>query len=413
VLTDSDFGRAYLTEGWARRFLQQLFAKYTVLFIGYSHNDIVMEYLARGLPPQADHPGRFALKIKGDADEVWIYRGIQPISYPSGSKDDVHAPLGVAVAEWADESRRTPIEHEEKLKAIVQRPLSVDVEDLDYMEASLQDITRVRFLRRFAKRTDWLTWIENKPVFMELFQSSSTFTEINAELAEWFAENFVCENSSDGIGVLLRKKQRMGWLLATAIARQLFVRKPHPTLEIGKWIPLLTNSLSENPKGQFLEYILDQAVFPNDQSVALILFDYLTRPEVLLKKNIWKEVSEGREDVNFELRTEGSEHWLGKAWTQFFRPHLNDFGDQLVWIVYYNLQKAHLLFRSTGESTDQVDHLSSKRGMVESGSQGSPRDGIGVLINAACDLIEWSASNGRRCEGYDVVTVAHSSPLLA
>jgi len=34
VLTDSDFGRAYLTEGWARRFLQQLFPKYTILSIG-------------------------------------------------------------------------------------------------------------------------------------------------------------------------------------------------------------------------------------------------------------------------------------------------------------------------------------------------------------------------------------------
>jgi hypothetical protein len=82
VLTDSDFGRAYLTEGWARRFLQQLFSRYTVLFIGYSHNDIVMEYLARGLPPQADHPGRYALKILGNADDVWIYRGIKPVSYP-------------------------------------------------------------------------------------------------------------------------------------------------------------------------------------------------------------------------------------------------------------------------------------------------------------------------------------------
>ena len=38
VLTDHDFGRAYLTEsdGWARRFLVDLFATYTVLFVGYS-----------------------------------------------------------------------------------------------------------------------------------------------------------------------------------------------------------------------------------------------------------------------------------------------------------------------------------------------------------------------------------------
>ena len=37
VLTDADFGRAYLTEGWARRFLAELFRSFTVMFVGYSH----------------------------------------------------------------------------------------------------------------------------------------------------------------------------------------------------------------------------------------------------------------------------------------------------------------------------------------------------------------------------------------
>lgn len=114
-------------------------------------------------------------------------------------------------------------------------------------------------------------------------------------------------------GVLLRKKQQMGWLLATAIARRLFVQKPRPTLEIGRWIPLLTNSLSANPNGQFLEYILDRAIFPDEQSMALLLFDYLTKPDVLLKKNTWAEVSEGRDDVNFELRTDLNRSALKKA----------------------------------------------------------------------------------------------------
>ncbi len=46
VLTDSDFGRAYLTEGWTRRFLVDLFRHFTVLFVGYSHSDTV-RYLRR------------------------------------------------------------------------------------------------------------------------------------------------------------------------------------------------------------------------------------------------------------------------------------------------------------------------------------------------------------------------------
>jgi len=63
VLTDADFGRAYLTEGWARRYLVEVFRAYTVLFVGYSHDDIVMTYLARALPIDDVRP-RFALTGK-------------------------------------------------------------------------------------------------------------------------------------------------------------------------------------------------------------------------------------------------------------------------------------------------------------------------------------------------------------
>ena len=49
VLDDKDFGKAYFTDGWATRFLTEVFANYTVLFIGYSVNDPVIRYLSLGL----------------------------------------------------------------------------------------------------------------------------------------------------------------------------------------------------------------------------------------------------------------------------------------------------------------------------------------------------------------------------
>ena len=45
VLTDLDFACAYLTEGWARRFLVELFRNFAVLFVGYSHDDTILSYL--------------------------------------------------------------------------------------------------------------------------------------------------------------------------------------------------------------------------------------------------------------------------------------------------------------------------------------------------------------------------------
>ena len=45
VLTAADFGRAYLTERWAARFITELFREFTVVFVGYSVADPVI-----GLP---------------------------------------------------------------------------------------------------------------------------------------------------------------------------------------------------------------------------------------------------------------------------------------------------------------------------------------------------------------------------
>lgn len=85
VVTDSDFGRAYLTEGWATRFLVALFQTYTVLFVGYSHSDVVMEYLARGLPPERPE-NRFALDAAGN-EAKWQQRRIVPITFPDATDE--------------------------------------------------------------------------------------------------------------------------------------------------------------------------------------------------------------------------------------------------------------------------------------------------------------------------------------
>jgi len=49
IVTDEDFGRAYLNDAWAARFLDRMFATFPVLFVGYSHSDTIMKYMARGL----------------------------------------------------------------------------------------------------------------------------------------------------------------------------------------------------------------------------------------------------------------------------------------------------------------------------------------------------------------------------
>lgn len=64
VLTSSDFGRAYLTEGWASGFVTELIRNFTVLFVGYSVDDPVIRYMTDAIAAE---------KGKGDGSFGGLY----------------------------------------------------------------------------------------------------------------------------------------------------------------------------------------------------------------------------------------------------------------------------------------------------------------------------------------------------
>jgi hypothetical protein len=54
VLSSSDFGHAYLSEGWATEFFREIVRNYVVVFVGYSADDPPVHYLLEGLRRQHD-----------------------------------------------------------------------------------------------------------------------------------------------------------------------------------------------------------------------------------------------------------------------------------------------------------------------------------------------------------------------
>ena len=106
VLTDKDFGAAYLTRGWARDFVVALFSRYTVLFVGYSHSDVTTTYLARGLN-QSEAGLRWATvssDISTEARENWEHLEISVVEYRTdpGNTVNQHQALTDFFTEWAD-----------------------------------------------------------------------------------------------------------------------------------------------------------------------------------------------------------------------------------------------------------------------------------------------------------------------
>ena len=106
VLTSADFGRAYLTERWAAKFVTALFRDFTVVFVGYSLSDPVMKYLVDAVAAErakGDDLGMAYAFVGCDPDKTaqeragWMARNVRPILYDKG---DDHRLLRDTFRKW-------------------------------------------------------------------------------------------------------------------------------------------------------------------------------------------------------------------------------------------------------------------------------------------------------------------------
>ncbi|WP_136055743.1 SIR2 family protein [Microbacterium sp. K24] len=195
VLTDQDFGRAYLTDGWARRFAHELFLNWTVLFIGYSHNDVVMTYLARGLPSGAK---RYVLTAEPN-HKRWRPLSIIPVPYPP---DDDHKALTVALDAWADLMRMGQLEHYARVREIVSGAPPKAPEEIDYLADAVTTPAGLRGFVSLARGYDWLRWAEAQAGFKELFRPGRRTDVTSAIWAAWFVEHFVSDPAHSELGLV-------------------------------------------------------------------------------------------------------------------------------------------------------------------------------------------------------------------
>lgn len=100
VLSSADFGRAYLSEGWATNFIRNLLERYTVVLVGYQAEDPPVKYLLQGLnhDGQYDRSRLYAFD-RGLPEEIeakWRDRGVTAIAYAD------HPNLWETLEAWAN-----------------------------------------------------------------------------------------------------------------------------------------------------------------------------------------------------------------------------------------------------------------------------------------------------------------------
>ena len=158
VLTDQNFGHAYLTDGWATRFLIDLFDTYTVLFIGYSHDDTIMRYLGRSLPPSSNRRYSLIGEMNGDPAR-WQSIGVEPIQFRQSHNNDYSA-LNGGISRLANLAQYGGLDWQREISNVAQLPPPIDNESVSLIEEALNEEWKTRIFIEAADSPDWIEWLD-------------------------------------------------------------------------------------------------------------------------------------------------------------------------------------------------------------------------------------------------------------
>ncbi len=319
VLTDADFGRAYLSEGWAGRFVLELFRHYDVLFVGYSYGDVVMSYLTRGLAPAFGRK-RFALAPTGER-EKWTLLGIEVLEYDPA---DGHRALPTSVARWATYARRGYLDWSQQLRRLVANPpedMTPDaVGELDFC---LRDPKRSRLFFAEARHSSWLEWVDRRGWLDPLFSLEGD-SEGLRELALWFTEDPLGERGKVALQLALQPRRLSSRTLAVVATQQVhhaLSTLPALTTEQAQraaaWASLLVERAPSDTSLDQLGFWLEHLNPEHHSALIVQILAHLLRCQLLYQSpSYWEKDDPQGFSVETPLRTNHAGFTVGRARSQ-------------------------------------------------------------------------------------------------
>jgi SIR2-like domain len=404
VLIDSDFGKAYMTEGWARRFLQQVFQRYVVLFIGYSHNDLLMKYFSRGLAVEVKQ--RYSLAC-ADKAVSWQNLRIIPIKYPRGEKDRKYFSLHKALRYWAKLTQLDYFGHQKRLREIIEIGPLADKRSISYLVRSLNKISYLKYFTQNALKHEWIEWARDNGKFDSLFTVDRQNETIRTNIwSNWFVKNSIIENSDFGFETFINYEYKMNSILFNEIQHYLSTTKESidPTL-IGKWVNVLryvaVKSFSSywGMSRLFLKTRPDQ-----DLATSCILLEILTSP--LLKPV--KSFGIRSEKIEWKPQLLGESHTF-ESLLKKIEQNIQDYAEKLCFIVSNNMLLLYETLKSIGQSWDPI---SFHRSAVEKHEQDRYREEFDPIIDILKLSIEYFCNNKIRVAEYYINIWSGSESLI-
>ena len=381
VLTNLDFGRAYLTEadGWARRFLVDLFANHTVLFVGYSHNDTIMTYLTPSLP--RDGTGRRYALIGDQSDEPerWRSLGIEPIAFPQSNKND-YAGLHQSVEGLANHTRRRILDWQREITNIASAP-PIDEESAGVIEQALNDPVQIRFFLESAESPEWIEWLDRRGYLIALF-GDDKLSDQERMLASWLSRCFALAHDDALFRTIEDHRSRLNpefWKLLSW-QMQDGIRKSPNAAAMTRWVHFLASVAPSNGDDIALSWIAEAAASVGATDALLRTYEGMT---ALVNRELPRG---GRisDRYHYELET---------MLTECLKPYLPQIAEWVLEITARRLSERHSALSGWGQSESTWDSDSISRSAIEHHSQDQFQNDVDALIDVARECLDWLAAN--------------------
>lgn len=378
VLTDRDFGGAYLTRGWATKFLVDLFSAYTVLFVGYSHNDVTTTYLARGLNPSTTQK-RWALRPHDATNEElrnWQHLDIGVMPYPLNpdTSENTHSRLSDFFSEWASHRSSRLVSKAKKAKKLARGLPSESANEKGFIEHCLQDKDLGHIFLSSIRHHAWFSWLEENQYFDAFFSGENVaLHDSDRSVASWLVGFIRLKYPYLLFDVIQRNHHRLNSEFADMLGHSIWVNsKKKKDKHFADWIALLISCDKLRASSHLTTYLLNECTLPKDSGIALQLFEIVTKPRLILEKNFFHEVTDGDDSEEkslpqktaFKIGFSGDVHWLVKAWENVLSPHLDQIADPLLRLCEKQVYDTYSLQSSIYGSVKSYDSFSWDRSSI-------------------------------------------------
>ncbi len=399
VLTDEDFGRAYLTKGWARRFLVEMFAEFTVLFVGYSHDDTIMNYLAKALLGTGDK--RFALvsrrkdTVPGRKDTAagckdtarWRRLGIEPVAYPPGPPDDGYRGLYEGMQGLAHHVQRGLLDWRREISELAQKgPHDLGAEDTDILDDALSDRAKAGFFVQAAKSPDWIEWLDSRNHLAFLF-GDSDWGEREGIIARWLANRFVHEHPDRVLALVARRRMHPNfWFeLGRTIGHEARTLDPEA---LARWVTLLLAKAPEKSERRVWVRLGERCAETGLTDCLIEIFAAIAAPQLAVLSTRF----DGDNGKMLSLVEAGSsvDHYvISKFWKKSLKPNIEQAPESLLAVAVEHLMSQHRLLVAWRHADRSWSTASMNRHAIEPHEDDEYPENVDVVIDAARDCLEW------------------------